>query len=73
MMGLVIPGHLQDKPGPSSQWAKSPTRNLDTVLADSHQSDPQGLPAPYIDVPMKDMEEILDLEQDPVLDPSLLF
>jgi hypothetical protein len=69
-MGLVLPGNLQDEPSPPSQWAGTPTKNSAVAPAASQWVDPWALPAPYTDVLMANIEDILNWELDPSSDPS---
>jgi hypothetical protein len=62
--GLAVPDHLTTEPGLTTQEAGPSTETVPTELAGTHQQDPRSPPAPYTDVPMADVEEIVDYEFD---------
>ena len=62
--GLAVPDHLIVEPGPSTQGAGPSTEAAPADLAGTLQLDPRPPPAPYVDVPMGDGEDIVDYEPD---------
>jgi hypothetical protein len=62
--GLAVPDHLTAEPGPSTQRAGSSNKAAPAKLAGTPQPDPWPPPAPYINVPMADGEDIVDYELD---------
>jgi hypothetical protein len=62
--GLAVPDHLTAKPGPSTQGASPSREAAPAELAGTSQPDPRPPPAPYTDVPMADVEDIVDYELD---------
>jgi hypothetical protein len=62
--GLAVPDHLTAEPGPSTQGAGPPRNAAPAELVGTSQPDPRPSPAPYTDVPMADVEDIVDYEID---------
>jgi hypothetical protein len=62
--GLAQPDHLTAEPGPSTQGADPSREAAPAELAGTSQPDPRPPPAPYTDVPMADVEDIVDYELD---------
>jgi hypothetical protein len=62
--GLAVPDHLVTEPGLTAQEAGPSTRTAPAELAGPSQLDPRPPPAPYTDVPMEDIEDIVDYELD---------
>jgi hypothetical protein len=62
--GLAMPDHLTAEPGPSTRGAGLSSEAAAAELAGTSQPDPRPPPAPYIDVPMADVEDIVDYELD---------
>jgi hypothetical protein len=60
--GLAVPDHLTTEPGLTTQGACPSTETAPTELAGTSQPDPQPPPGPYTDVPMEDVEDIVDYE-----------
>jgi hypothetical protein len=62
--GVVVPDHLTAEPGPSTQGDGPSSEAAPAALAGTSQPDPRPPPAPYTDVPMADVEDIVDYELD---------
>jgi hypothetical protein len=62
--GLAVPDHLTAEPGLSTQGAGTSSKAAPAELAGTSQPDPRPPPAPYTDVPMADVEDIVDYELD---------
>jgi phosphopantetheinyl transferase (holo-ACP synthase) len=59
---LAVPDHLPADPGLTTQVAGPSTESAPTKLAGTPHPDPRPTPAPYTDVPMEDVEEVVDYE-----------
>jgi hypothetical protein len=57
-----VPDHLTAKPGLTTQGAGPSTGTAPAELAGTSQPDPRPPRAPYTDVPMEDVEDIVDYE-----------
>jgi hypothetical protein len=62
--GLAQPHHLTTESGLITQQAGPATEATPAEMAGTSQPDPQPPPALYIDVPMEDVEDIVDYEPD---------
>jgi hypothetical protein len=62
--GLVMPDHLTTEPGLTTQEAGPSTETAPAELAGTPQPDPRSQLAPYTDVPMEDVEDIVNYEPD---------
>jgi hypothetical protein len=60
--GLAVPDHLTAEPGLTTQEASPSTESAPTKLAGTPHPDPRPTPAPYTDIPMEDVEEVVDYE-----------
>ena len=60
--GLALPDHLETEAGPNTRGTGSSTEVAPAELAGASQPETRPPPAPYTDVPMADVEEILDYE-----------
>jgi hypothetical protein len=60
--GLAIPDDLTTEPGLTAQETRPSIEAMPTESAGISQPDPRPPPAPYTDVPMKDIENIDDWE-----------
>jgi hypothetical protein len=60
--GLAVPDHLTTEPGLTTQEAGPSTEVAPTELVGTPLPDPWPPPAPYIDVPMADVEDIVDYD-----------
>jgi hypothetical protein len=63
--GLAWPDHLTSKPGLTVQEAGSTVEGAPAKPSGAPQMDPRPPPALYTDVPMEDIEDILDWEPNP--------
>jgi hypothetical protein len=60
--GLAMPDHLTTASGLTTQGAGPSTETAPAELAGTSQPDPRPPPAPYTDIPMADIEDIVDYE-----------
>ena len=68
--GLAFPDHLQTESGVTTQGTGPSVEITPAQLVGTPQADPWALPAPYTDVPMGDVEDIIDWKPDPTSDHS---
>ena len=62
--GLALPDHLTTEPGLTTQEAGPSTETAPAEPAGTPQPDPRPQPAPYTDIPMADVEDIVDYEHE---------
>jgi hypothetical protein len=60
--GLAMPDHLTTEPGLTTQEAGPSTETAPAELAGTPQPDPRPPPAPYTNIPMEDVKEIVNYE-----------